>query len=79
MQGRTAKEINYYGGFVMSYQLTKLDTQTLIGMSVDALKVHYEEIKVRYLDANTRDTRTQAYLMTVGSYIEKAEKEGEEN
>ncbi|MFB7304068.1 hypothetical protein [Heyndrickxia sporothermodurans] len=57
----------------------RLDTQTLSGMSIEALKAHYEDAKKSYLDTNTRDTRTQSYLMTVDGYIQKLEQEGANN
>ncbi|MEC1157561.1 hypothetical protein [Cytobacillus horneckiae] len=55
----------------MNYE--KLHVQTLAGMSVDALKNHYAEVKTQYMQRDGRDTRTQAYLSQVDTWIQKSE------
>lgn len=55
----------------MNYE--KLQAETLAGISVNALKTHYEEVKAQYLQREGRDTRTQAYLQGINSWIQKAE------
>lgn len=53
----------------------KHDNQTLIGMSAEALKAHYEQVKSDYVSKVGTDARTQVYLMTVNSYFQMKEDE----
>ncbi|ASN05310.1 hypothetical protein [Virgibacillus necropolis] len=54
-------------------RIERLDTQSLSGMSAETLKAHYAETKEKYLNSDTKDTRTQAYLATINDHIQKAE------
>jgi hypothetical protein len=55
--------------------MNRHDSQTLIGMSTDALKDHYEQVKSDYVAKTGTDGRTQVYLMTVNSYVQMKEEE----
>jgi hypothetical protein len=59
----------------MMMNFHKYNIQTLAGMSLDALKTHYDAVKEDYLKLSGRDSRTQAYLMQVNGWIQKLENE----
>lgn len=63
----------------MRLEIDRHTTQTLAGMSLETLTEHYKETRKKYADYAHKDTRTQAYLMTVDGYIQMKQREMEDN
>lgn len=61
----------------MRLEIDRYTTQTLAGMSLETLIEHYKETRKKYADFAHKDTKTQAYLMTVDGYIQMKRAEGE--
>lgn len=55
--------------------MDRLTTQTLQGMSLNALKNHYKKVYDDFQKTSSRDSRTMSYLLTVDSYIQLKQQE----